>query len=157
MSRTTSEELRELVERLQELQLETTTVTERIAELLEAESEAEEATRPVTPPRPFVRISERARDYLPGDRVYITNRVGHAGSRGVTSGDRAATVTGALIPDRVDFRTIRGYNTWRKAKNLKRLTEEEFQAFRNQNVRQHNAGSTLRSYIQPRPKTRREC
>ena len=78
-----------------------------------------------------MRVSSEARDYAPGDKVYITNRIGHVQGRPVTAKDRAAVV-GAVVPgnsQRVEFRTINGYYTWRAAKNLRRLTEEEFRAY----------------------------
>ena len=123
---------RALVERLQELHLEAAELTDRLAVLTRPVPAPSTTQRPVTPPTvPFVRVSSEARDYSPGDKVYITNRIGHVQGRPVTAKDRAAVV-GTVVPgnsQRVEFRTINGYYTWRAAKNLRRLTEEEFRAY----------------------------
>ena len=125
-------EVQALVERLQELHLEAAELTDRLAALTRPVPAPRTTQRPVTPPTvPFVRVSSEASDYASGDKVHITNRLGHAQGRTAAARDRAAAV-GTVVPgnsQRVEFRTINGYCTWRAAKNLRRLTEEEFRAY----------------------------
>ena len=108
-------------------------MTDRLAALTRPVPAPRATQRPVTPPTvPFVRVSSEARDCTPGDKVCITNRLGHAQGRPATAKDRAAVV-GTVVPgnsQRAEFRTLNGYCTWRAAKNLRRLTEEECQAHR---------------------------
>ena len=128
--RVKAREVQALVERSQEQHLEAAELTDRLAVLTRPVPAPRATQRPVTPPRAFVRVTTVAEEYQEGDKVHITNRVGHADP--VTAKDRAATITLVIggPQQRVEFRTINNFHSWRAAKNLRRLTEEEFQAYR---------------------------
>ena len=124
-------ELQQLVERLQELPLETSQVMQRltnIADTAPSVRTTEEGSSPPTPIPP--RTSHFARDYQVGDKVSIENRITLTRFARATPQDRVGVVTRSIPrSNRVWLRTLNGQNTWRLPKNLWRLTEEECNSY----------------------------
>jgi hypothetical protein len=74
-----------------------------------------------------------------GQPVYITNRITHTGIvRRATNADRAAIVTHFTSTGRVGIRTFNGYNTNRQPTNLRPLTPEEVISFESERRRLSN-------------------
>ena len=66
--------------------------------------------------------------YLPGERVFIENKVKHIRHlREPEPKDRAAVVQ-RVRPDQVFLKTYNGHSTWRSPRNIRRLSEEEHAA-----------------------------
>ena len=128
--------LQGLITRLQQIQLERDTllreerqVTARLEEAVRATREgsrngtgASDPGRVSPPPQAG---TQREGTFNVGERVIIVNRIRHVPfSRRATPADRAATVQ-RVTEDRIFITTYNGYSTWRRASNLRRLTEQE--------------------------------
>ena len=74
--------------------------------------------------------ADRQAAFVPGDHVYIRNQIRHipAGRRG-SPADRAATVE-RVTGNRVEIRTANGYATWRAARNLRPITETQYNEYK---------------------------
>lgn len=108
------EQLQGLLNRLQELHLETGEILSKIEQATGSQKTEDKA-----PPR-------SGDGFNPGDPVYITNRIQNIPiGRRVTTADRAAIVR-KVSGDRVYFTTATGKETWRTAKNLKRISSQDY-------------------------------
>ena len=64
-------------------------------------------------------------DYWRQDWVEITNRINHVRGRQVNEQDRFARVTGPITGDRVYFRTLNGFSSWRAPWNIRHVRGED--------------------------------
>ena len=111
--------VQELLNKLQELHIETGKVIETIEEITSKEGDVKKADRKQSPHR-------GSGGFNPGDPVYITNRIQNIPiGRRTTTADRAAIVR-KVTAERVYFTTATGKETWRNAKNLKKISQEDY-------------------------------
>ena len=125
----TDNELHQLVEDLRELHLKSERIIRRIDQI-----SREKAPNKPTPKAKAEGDSAKPTDFKYGDKVFITNTIRHIPlTRRATVEDRAGTVSRPITSNRIYLTTIKGEETWRLGKNLKRLTLAEFEELRNQN------------------------
>ena len=130
------EELRRLIERLQQLHFQRETISAEEQQILQnilhqpPIGGINNTERPApaavveTDEAPVVAVA--AQLFRIGTHVYITNNISHAGLvRRATRADRAAVVTHHTNTGRVGIRTYNGYRTNRQPENLRLLTLEE--------------------------------
>ena len=111
--------IQELLNKLQELHIETGKVIEAIGEITSKEGDEHKADRKQSPRR-------GSGGFNPGDPVYITNRIQNIPiGRRVTTADRAAIVR-KVTAERVYFTTATGKESWRSPKNLKKISQEDY-------------------------------
>lgn len=110
-------DLNKLVKQLEELRIERERIGYEERRIIEQIKDASSSTKANSQPD-----STEEAQFAIGQRVYITNRVGHVPFTRRTSPKDRAAVVNRVTKTRVYITTYNGYDTWRHSSNLKRLT-----------------------------------